>query len=131
MAILADGLSYFARDHSGLYPPSDRMPVRITIASAYGSAQRLSRIARVLAPYYKNGRVPTTDGWGNPLLYIASQDQKHFAIIAVDADAQPNAETAGPAAWPMNQPWRDAIMVDGKFLRYPYGVVCCVPEGIE
>src|ERR1700738_2310286 len=62
MEILADGFSYFARDHSGLYPASDRMPVRITIASAYGSAQRLSRLARVLAPYYKNGRVPTTDG---------------------------------------------------------------------
>ncbi len=123
METVVDGLRRFAGDHEGLYPATPQLlsELPLSLNSAYESAQPISRIAPQLARYYVRLRVPTTDAWGHSFLYTVTADRLHYALIAVDADGRPSRRDAS-AVWPMSEPWRDIVLIDGHFVSYPYGV---------
>jgi len=72
-----------------------------------------------LQPTYMR-RVPTLDGWGNPLHYVATSSQQDYSLGSGGRDGSTPTWTATPHTTTSFDD--DIIFFDGQFTVYPQGV---------
>jgi type II secretory pathway pseudopilin PulG len=124
---IATSIEAYATDHNS-YPPAS-------------PTHKVADIEKYLTPTYLR-RVPVIDGWGNPILYYAWNDDtapasnqggganegdvrsNHYALVATGKDGV--LQLSGvPKDWTHAETATiedDILYRDGKFIRYPMGI---------
>jgi general secretion pathway protein G len=88
--------------------------------SSKGQWVEASALSSELSPTYIRN-LPSTDGWGNPLLYWSNSEV--YRIVSPGKDGQVSAEWSGTVeSQPTTTFDSDIVFGDGVFLIYPEGV---------
>ena len=122
-------LSAWASDHGGLLPDAPELfapphalpnqPLRTwhePAAWPVHPRQRAFALQAFLSPGYMRS-VPAIDGWGHPLLCSITPDRRHFTLLSLGRDGQP--DPSHTSLWPWPDFDRDLIRADGSVVSGP------------
>lgn len=88
---------------------------------AYPVAADVGALAHLVEPrYFRAGGTPQADAWGTAFGYAC--DGKSYRIVSAGADRafeKDSTNLSSPAAGPTDDPARDLVFSDGRFIQYP------------